>query len=488
MTLSKIDQIHCDCQTLFKQTKSTIMYSYIKSISSLMFFRLQIIEQMSSFRENALQRLFKYLLEHCETEVHSISYKNGQVLTALTDYVDRFRRSVSYFENSESMKSMLWDSYAKGRCRYLEKQIDEFLTTMQMRHTSVSNVQAENTVQFISSLMTFTVEIVSDERSIAEALLGIVPDSLLGAISDCLSAPTGDFVDNCVSITAASSNVNIINQANSLIAAGTLVGIGVRRLSPIRALGLLLPKSPEPKLIAILSQSQTLIKSAVSQCAHRIGRGVDVDPTTLNSLDRCLHSVLEIIGPGDSHAETSLVLHEDITELFVQGVTDVILQGVMLAGSRMQSVDASTFMLNALLACRRALMPYCSQDLAEKLEAQISAQRESMVTEQAVYIINATELSSLYDVEKLRSETETSSLIRFRTFLENPEYLMMPQISALTSPVLRETIKKQSLNIIMDEYRRAHSAMDRLDSINVEFIDPEEVQRMLFSSSEHQLS
>ncbi|VDO12579.1 unnamed protein product, partial [Brugia timori] len=150
-------------------------------------------------------------------------------------------------------------------------------------------------------------------------------------------------------------------------------------------------------------------------------------------------------------------------------VLDPLNQAVQLSATQLHSpIDVAVFTLNCLSAINSAIMLYQFTDSRlEMIKAQIDANIDVLVSEQATFIITQTGLIKLYrkasahqpsqgalsEIAGMEPSQISSTLLSFDTFLTNPNKYKSDQCVKISSARLRDTVRERTIETVVAAYR-----------------------------------
>lgn len=168
-------------------------------------------------------------------------------------------------------------------------------------------------------------------------------------------------------------------------------------------------------------------------------------------------------------------------------VLDPLLQMCTVSASGLGTADMATFMVNSLCLTRTtlALFEFTDRRL-EMLQFQIEAHLDTLINEQASYVLTRAGLSYIYssvqqhkpqqgplaNLPNLDSVALKAAMAQFDRYLSAPDSLLMPQLNFLLSATVKEQIIKQSTELVCRAYGEVYAAV--MNPVS-EYRDPESV-------------
>lgn len=170
-------------------------------------------------------------------------------------------------------------------------------------------------------------------------------------------------------------------------------------------------------------------------------------------------------------------------------VLDPLLQMCTVSASNLGTADMATFMVNSLYMMKTtlALFEFTDRRL-EMLQFQIEAHLDTLINEQASYVLTRAGLSSIYNtvqqhkpeqgalanLPNLDSVALKAAMVQFDRYLSAPDKLLMPQLDVLLSATVKEQIIRQSTELVCRAYSEVHAAV--MNPAN-EYKEPESILR-----------
>ncbi|XP_010581652.1 PREDICTED: conserved oligomeric Golgi complex subunit 6 isoform X2 [Haliaeetus leucocephalus] len=140
-----------------------------------------------------------------------------------------------------------------------------------------------------------------------------------------------------------------------------------------------------------------------------------------------------------------------------------------MSASNLGTADMATFMVNSLYMMKTtlALFEFTDKRL-EMLQFQIEAHLDTLINEQASYVLTRAGLSYIYNSLQQHKPEQA----QFDRYLSAPDSLLMSQLNFLLSATVKEQIIKQSTELVCRAYSELYAAV--MDPSN-EYKDPETI-------------
>ncbi|MBN3302710.1 COG6 protein, partial [Amia calva] len=210
----------------------------------------------------------------------------------------------------------------------------------------------------------------------------------------------------------------------------------------------------------------------------------DLGPT--GALTQTLSLLREVLASHDSSVVPLDARQADFAQVLLC-ILDPLLQLCTVSASNLGTADMATYMVNSLYMMKTtlALFEFTDKRL-EMLEFQIEAHLDTLINEQASYVLTRAGLSYIYNcvqqhrpeqgplanIPSMDSSSLKAAMVQFDRYLSSPDSLLMPQLNFLLSATLKEQIFKQSTELVCRAYSEVHTAVT--DPLN-QYKEPESI-------------
>ncbi|MEQ2167269.1 hypothetical protein GOODEAATRI_002403 [Goodea atripinnis] len=204
--------------------------------------------------------------------------------------------------------------------------------------------------------------------------------------------------------------------------------------------------------------SKKMFFNSLSLHASRLMDKVELPPPDLGptaSLNQTLSLLREVLTSHDSSVVPLDARQADFAQV-LSCILDPLLQLCTVSASNLGTADMATYMVNSLYVMKTtlALFEFTDKRL-EMLEFQIEAHLDTLINEQASYVLTRTGLSYIYNCV----QQHTAEQVQFDRYLSSPDTLVMPQLNFLLSAAIREQIFRQSTDLVCRAYGEVYSAL-----------------------------
>ncbi|KAG8452776.1 hypothetical protein GDO86_004535 [Hymenochirus boettgeri] len=198
---------------------------------------------------------------------------------------------------------------------------------------------------------------------------------------------------------------------------------------------------------------------------------VDLGPSS--ALNQTLSLLREILVSHDSSVVPLDARQADFVQV-LSCVLDPLLQMCTVSASNLGTADMATYMVNCLYIMKTtlALFEFTDKRL-EMLQFQIEAHQDTLVNEQASYVLTRAGLSQIYsyaqqhrpeqgplvNIPSMDSVSIKAAMVQFDRYLASPDNLQMPQLNYFLSATIKEQIIKRSTELVCSAYSDLYEAV-----------------------------
>ncbi|KAK2508859.1 hypothetical protein MC885_019066 [Smutsia gigantea] len=239
--------------------------------------------------------------------------------------------------------------------------------------------------------------------------------------------------------------------------------------------------------------SKKIFFNSLSLHASKLMDKVELPPPDLgpsSALNQTLMLLREVLASHDSSVIPLDARQADFVQV-LSCVLDPLLQMCTVSASGLGTADMATFMVNSLCMTRTtlALFEFTDRRL-EMLQFQIEAHLDTLINEQASYVLTRTGLSYIYNtgplanLPNLDSVALKAAMVQFDRYLSAPDSLLLPQLNFLLSATVKEQIIKQSTELVCRAYGEVYAAVmnpisEYRDPGSILHRSPQQVQTLL---------
>ncbi|KAI2656025.1 Conserved oligomeric Golgi complex subunit 6 [Labeo rohita] len=167
------------------------------------------------------------------------------------------------------------------------------------------------------------------------------------------------------------------------------------------------------------------------------------------------HTIREVLASHDSSVLPLDARQADFAQV-LSCILDPLLQLCTVSASNLGTADMATYMVNSLYMMKTtlALFEFTDKRL-EMLEFQIEAHLDTLINEQATFVLTRAGLSHIYSCV----QQHTAEQVQFDRYLASPDTLVMPQLNFLLSAAIKEQIFKQSTELVCRAYGEVYKGV-----------------------------
>ncbi|XP_064638798.1 conserved oligomeric Golgi complex subunit 6-like [Lineus longissimus] len=461
--LARVKQIHNDCKVLLRTNQQTA--------------GLEIMESMALHQESAYERLYRWTQNECRTLSGDSPDVNALLCQAMEGLQDRpvlFRYSLDEFGTARRTAIVrgFIDALTRGGPGGTPRPIE---------------LHSHDPLRYIGDMLAWLHQATASEKEHLQTLLKScgnsnkhdVPDlihDVLGHITEGVCRP---FKVRVEQVLVAESDAVILYKLTNLLKFYD------------QTIGQILSK--EASLIATIQEMETLslkmFFNSLNCHASKIADKIELPPADLSSppsLTQTLQLMQDVLASHDASVVPLDARRQDFQQI-VSCIIDPLLQMCSVSASRLNTVDMATYMINCiyLMQTTLALYEFTDQRL-EMLQAQTDAHIDTLVSEQASFVLTRAGLAQIYSVvqqhqpkqgplssiQGMDGITIKSAMNRFDSYLGSPDSLVMPQCGLLLSTALRENVRKASTDLLVSAYKQMHEAVT--GAVN-DYRDPESI-------------
>ncbi|KAK0400775.1 hypothetical protein QR680_015445 [Steinernema hermaphroditum] len=193
----------------------------------------------------------------------------------------------------------------------------------------------------------------------------------------------------------------------------------------------------------------------------------DYDLLPVNVVNQVLLLLRDVLESHDEAVAAVTEKKENFIKIFTH-VLDPLNQSIQIAASNLHNpLDVAVYMLNCLSAINTVIILYQYTDARlEMLKAQMDANEDVLVSEQATYILTETGLVDIYhkaanhqpnqgpmaEISGMEPERIKASLTLFESFLAKPTSYRVDQCLKISSVRIRDSVQKRTFESVAEAY------------------------------------
>ncbi|XP_061136859.1 conserved oligomeric Golgi complex subunit 6 isoform X2 [Syngnathus typhle] len=446
--LSRVKQIHEDVKILLRTNQQTA--------------GLEIMEQMAVLQEEAYEQLYRWAQNECRglsQETCDISPILTQAMEALQDRPVLYKYALDEFGTARrnAVVRGFIDALTRGGPGGTPRPIE---------------MHSHDPMRYIGDMLAWLHQASASEREHLEALLKQVT---LQGVEDNMQEVIGHITEGaCRPLKVRIEQVIVAEPGAVLLyKLSNLLKFYHHTISAIvgTSAASLLMTVEEMHML-----SKKMFFNSLSLHASRLMDKVELPPPDLGptaSLTQTLALLREVLASHDSSVVPVGARQADFAQV-LSCILDPLLQLCTVSASNLGTTDMATYMVNSLYVMKTALALFEFTDKRlEMLEFQIEAHLDTLINEQASYVLTRTSLSYIYNrVQQHNAEQGPMSLlpgmdvssvkaamVQFDRYLSSPDSLLMPQLNFLLSAAIKDQIFSQSTELVCRAYGDVHAAL-----------------------------
>ncbi|XP_031153351.1 conserved oligomeric Golgi complex subunit 6 [Sander lucioperca] len=469
--LSRVKHIHEDVKILLRTNQQTA--------------GLEIMEQMAVLQETSYEQLYRWAQNECR----GLTQENCDICPVLTQAMEALQdRPVLY--------KYTLDEFGTARRSAVVRGFIDALTRGGLGGTPRPiEMHSHDPMRYVGDMVAWLHQATASEKEHLEALLKQVTlqdvdenmQEVVGHITEGVCRPLKVRIEQVI---VAEPGAVLLYKLSNLLkfyhhTISSIIGTSVASL-----------------LITIEEMhilSKKMFFNSLSLHASRLMDKVELPPADLGptaSLTQTLSLLREVLASHDSSVVPLDARQADFAQV-LSCILDPLLQLCTVSASNLGTADMATYMVNSLYVMKTtlALFEFTDKRL-EMLEFQIEAHLDTLINEQASYVLTRAGLSYIYScvqnteqgplslLPSMDSSSVKAAMVQFDRYLSSPDTLVMPQLNFLLSAAIKEQIFRQSTELVCRAYGEVYSALTSpangyKDPENLLPRSPQQVQALL---------
>ncbi|XP_051965570.1 conserved oligomeric Golgi complex subunit 6-like [Xyrauchen texanus] len=446
--LNRVKNIHEDVKILLRTNQQTA--------------GLEIMEQMAVLQETAYEQLYRW----AQNESRGLTQETCDVSSVLSQAMEALQdRPVLY-------KYTLDEFGTARRSAVVRGFIDALTRGGPCGTPRPIEMHSHDPMRYVGDMLAWLHQATASEKEHLEALLKQVTvqgveenmQEVVGHITEGVCRPLKVRIEQV--IVAEPGAVLLYKLSNILkFYHHTISGIMGTSVSS------LLMTMDEMHML-----SKKMFFNSLSLHASRLMDKVELPPPDLGptaSLTKTLSLLRDVLASHDSSVLPLDARQADFAQV-LSCILDPLLQLCTVSASNLGTADMATYMVNSLYMMKTtlALFEFTDKRL-EMLEFQIEAHLDTIINEQASYVLTRAGLSHIYscvqqhtaeqgplaNLPGMDSTSLKTAMVQFDRYLASPDMIVMPQLNFLLSAAIKEQIFKQSTELMCRAYGEVYKAI-----------------------------
>uniref|UniRef100_A0AAX7TAY3 Conserved oligomeric Golgi complex subunit 6 n=1 Tax=Astatotilapia calliptera TaxID=8154 RepID=A0AAX7TAY3_ASTCA len=445
--LNRVKHIHEDVKILLRTNQQTA--------------GLEIMEQMAVLQETSYEQLYRWAQNECRgltQETCDISPVLTQAMEALQDRPVLYKYTLDEFGTAR-------------RCAVVRGFIDALTRGGPGGTPRPIEMHSHDPLRYVGDMLAWLHQATASEKEHLEALLKQVT---LQGVEDNMQEVVGHITEGVCRPLKVRIEQVIVAEPGDISCTQLTIAIAILVVFLLRLHLVLWRRLPE----------QVELPPA------------DLGPTA--SLTQTLTLLREVLASHDSSVVPLDARQADFAQV-LSCILDPLLQLCTVSASNLGTADMATYMVNSLYVMKTtlALFEFTDKRL-EMLEFQIEAHLDTLINEQASYVLTRAGLSYIYNCVQqhsaeqgalsllpgMDSSSVKAAMVQFDRYLSSPDTLVMPQLNFLLSAAIKEQIFRQSTELVCRAYGEVYTALTSPanaynDPENLVPRSPQQVQTLL---------
>ncbi|XP_060902937.1 conserved oligomeric Golgi complex subunit 6 [Labrus mixtus] len=471
--LGRVKHIHEDVKILLRTNQQTA--------------GLEIMEQMAVLQETSYEQLYRWAQNECRgltQESCDISPVLTQAMEALQDRPVLYKYTLDEFGTTR-------------RCAVVRGFIDALARGGPGGTPRPIEMHSHDPMRYVGDMLAWLHQATASEKEHLEALLKQVTvqgveenmQDVVGHITEGVCRPLKVRIEQVI---VAEPGAVLLYKLSNLLkfyhhTISSIIGTSVASL---------LITMEEMHVL-----SKKMFFNSLSLHASRLMDKVELPPADLGptaSLTQTLSLLREVLASHDSSVVPLDARQADFAQV-LSCILDPLLQLCTVSASNLGTADMATYMVNSLYVMKTtlALFEFTDKRL-EMLEFQIEAHLDTLINEQASYVLTRAGLSYIYScvqqhsaeqgplslLPSMDSSSVKAAMVQFDRYLSSPDTFVMPQLNFLLSAAIKEQIFRQSTELVCRAYSEVYAALtspanNYKDPENLVPRSPQQVQTLL---------
>uniref|UniRef100_A0AAZ3PCN1 Conserved oligomeric Golgi complex subunit 6 n=1 Tax=Oncorhynchus tshawytscha TaxID=74940 RepID=A0AAZ3PCN1_ONCTS len=457
--LSRVKNIHEDVRILLRTNQQTA--------------GLGIMEQMAVLQETSYEQLYRWTQNECRgltQESCDISPVLSQAMEALQDRPVLYKYTLDEFGTAR-------------RCVVVRGFIDALTRGGPGGTPRPIEMHSHDPMRYVGDMLAWLHQATASEKEHLEALLKQVTARAPG-VDETMQEVVGHITEGVCRPLKVRLEQGILAEPGSVLLykLSNLLKFYHHTISCIvgTSVASLLMTIEEMHIL-----SKKMFFNSLSLHASRLMDKVELPPPDLgptSSLTQTLALLREVLASHDSSVVPLDARQADFAQV-LSCILDPLLQLCTVSASNLGTADMATYMVNSLYVMKTtlALFEFTDKRL-EMLEFQIEAHLDTLINEQASFVLTRAGLSYIYscvqqhspeqgplsNLPSMDSSSLKASMTQFDRYLSSPDTMVMSQLNFLLSAAINvtqhETLKgdqifNQSTELVCRAYGEVYTAV-----------------------------
>lgn len=444
--LSRVKEIHKDCKLLLRTKQQTA--------------GLQIMEAMALHLESSYEKLYRWSQDECRG------------LTGdLPDISNKLSRAMAALQDRPVLLKYTLDEYGTARRTAVVRCFIDALTRGGPGGTPRPiELHSHDPVRYVGDMLAWLHQAIASEKELLHSLLrnssstdDNIQKEILSHITEGVCRPFKVRVEQV--IVSEPGAVMLFSLANILKFYGTTIGSLIDEDASVT--------------VTILDMNALALKmfyNSLNCHASKLLEKIELPPPDLSpteSLRETMSLLRDVLTCHDASVIPLDARQADYSRI-ISCLVDPLIQMCSMSASHLNASDMAAYMINCIHQIQSTLAVYEFTDKhIEMLAGQTEAHLDTLISEQASFILARSGVGNLYTVYQenrdqrvalsslhgMDPQSVKDAMAKFDKYLSCPDSLVMPQCNLLRTTRLRDTVHKRAVDAVCATYKTLYDAI-----------------------------
>lgn len=444
--LSRVKEIHKDCKLLLRTKQQTA--------------GLQIMEAMALHLESSYEKLYRWSQDECRGltgDLPDISNKLSRAMAALQDRPVLFKYTLDEYGTARrtAVVRCFIDALTRGGPGGTPRPIE---------------LHSHDPVRYVGDMLAWLHQAIASEKELLHSLLrnssstdDNIQKEILSHITEGVCRPFKVRVEQV--IVSEPGAVMLFSLANILKFYGTTIGSLIDEDASVT--------------VTILDMNALALKmfyNSLNCHASKLLEKIELPPPDLSpteSLKETMSLLRDVLTCHDASVIPLDARQADYSRI-ISCLVDPLIQMCSMSASHLNASDMAAYMINCIHQIQSTLAVYEFTDKhIEMLAGQTEAHLDTLISEQASFILARSGVGNLYTVYQenrgqrvalsslhgMDPQSVKDAMAKFDKYLSCPDSLVMPQCNLLRTTRLRDTVHKRAVDAVCATYKTLYDAI-----------------------------
>ncbi|XP_068733799.1 conserved oligomeric Golgi complex subunit 6-like isoform X2 [Montipora capricornis] len=433
--LGRVREIHNDCKVLLRTKQQTA--------------GLQIMEAMALHLESSYEKLYRWTQDECRSLTGDLPDLSGML-----------SRAMAALEDRPVLFKYTLDEYGTARRTAVVRCFIDALTRGGPGGTPRPiELHSHDPVRYVGDMLAWLHQAIASEKELLHSLLKNastcdqqIQREILSHITEGVCRPFKVRVEQV--IVAEPGAVMLFSLANILKFYGTTIGSLIGEEASVTA-----------TVFDMNALALKMFFNSLNCHASKLLEKIELPPPDLSpteSLKETMSLLKDVLTSHDASVIPLDARQADYSRM------------CNMSASHLNASDMAAYMINCIHQIQSTLAVYEFTDKhIEMLAGQTEAHLDTLISEQASFILARSGVGSLYTVYQenrsqrvplsslhgMDAQSVKDAMAKFDKYLSSPDSLIMPQCNLLRTTRLRDTVHKRSVDAVCVTYKTLYEAI-----------------------------